>query len=111
MAKAVSVKFPLLRHVLRQFVFSCLLLLPGLAIASNACESSNNAISSEVVPKDPVKLKLDWKRAIDQDNSDDLWRLMPHVNVNGVNDKGKTAIMAAAKLGDHCLLEALLEKA
>jgi len=94
------------------FCIACLLLLPGLAFASSACESPKKTISSDSVSdsSDQAKLKLDWKRAIDQDNSDDLWRLMPHVDVSGVNEKGKTAIMAAAKLGDHCLLEALLDK-
>lgn len=75
---------------------------------TDGCESKEN--SSAVVTKDQASLALDWKRAIDQDKAEDLWRLMAHVDVLAVNDKGKTALMAAAKIGDHCLLEALLKK-
>lgn len=81
---------------------------PQAIADTDGCETKTN-LSVEIT-KDQAALALDWKRAIDQDKAEDLWRLMPHVDVLAVNDKGKTALMAAAKIGDRCLLEALLQQ-
>lgn len=51
-----------------------------------------------------------WRRAIDRDDAKVLWRMLPDTDVQATNEKGKTALMAAAKLGDVKLLEALLSR-
>ena len=65
--------------------------------------------------KEILNLQAEWKRAIDQDKATDLWRLLAEVDANRIdvkstNDKGKTALMAAVKVGDQCLLEELLRR-
>lgn len=55
-------------------------------------------------------LEQSWRRAIDRDDAKVLWRMLPDTDVQQTNDKGKTALMAAAKLGDKDLLEALLKR-
>ena len=57
-----------------------------------------------------VVAESEWRRAIDQDKVADIRRLLPKVDVNITNDKGKTALMAAVKVGDHCLLQELLRR-
>lgn len=52
----------------------------------------------------------EWKRAIDQDKVEDIQRLLSTVDINITNDKGKTALMVAVKVGDHCLLQELLQR-
>lgn len=76
--------------------------------ASVQCQTTNSSSTLKPISKDSSVLSIEWKRAIDQDNAEDLWRLLPHVDVKGVNEKGKTALMAAAKIGDRCLLESLV---
>lgn len=74
--------------------FACLiiaLLLLGTGLASETPEQS-------------------WRRAIDRDDAKVIWRMLPDTDVQATNDKGKTALMAAAKLGDKNLLEALLNR-
>jgi len=56
-----------------------------------------------------VSLELQWSRAIDRDDASAMWRLLPTVDATRGNEKGKTALMAAAKLGNTRLLEATLE--
>lgn len=51
-----------------------------------------------------------WKRAIDRDDAKIIWQMLPDSDPKITNDKGKTALMAAAKLGDQELLEALLQR-
>lgn len=48
-----------------------------------------------------------WRRAVDRDDGASLWRLLPTADVSVTNDKGKTALMSAARLGDDKLLAAL----
>lgn len=50
-----------------------------------------------------------WKRAIDRDDADVLWEMLSDADIKLTNDKGKTALMTAAKLGDQRLLGVLLE--
>ena len=58
----------------------------------------------------PVSDEVRWKRAIDRDDVQVLRQLLSQVDVKLSNDKGKTALMAAAKTGDLDLLESLLQK-
>lgn len=51
-----------------------------------------------------------WKRAIDRDDAKVIWQMLSDADVTLTNDKGKTALMAAAKLGDQELLQALLSR-
>jgi ankyrin repeat protein len=51
-----------------------------------------------------------WQRAIDRDDAQALWRLLPDADVKKINDKGKTALMSAARLGDQKLYDALKAK-
>lgn len=51
-----------------------------------------------------------WRRAIDRDDAKVLWQMLPDFDVRATNEKGKTALMAAAKLGDKSLLEALQKR-
>lgn len=60
--------------------------------------------------KQPVSDELRWKRAIDRDDIQVLRQLLSQVDVKLSNDKGKTALMAAAKSGDLDLLESLLQR-
>ena len=57
-----------------------------------------------------VSDEVRWKRAIDRDDVQVLRQLLSQVDVKLSNDKGKTALMAAAKTGDLDLLESLLQK-
>ena len=67
--------------------------------------NTNTALHAETT--DPA---LKWKRAIDRDDGEILWRLLPEADVNATNDKGKTALMSAAKIGDQRLLNVLVER-
>lgn len=51
-----------------------------------------------------------WQRAIDRDDAQALWRLLPRADITQTNEKGKTALMSAARLGDHKLYDALKSK-
>ena len=51
-----------------------------------------------------------WQRAIDRDDAQAIWRLMHDADVKETNEKGKTALMSAARLGDHRLYGALTAK-
>lgn len=70
-------------------------------------ESEPGEISAAPEAIDP---ELQWKRAIDRDDAKVLWEMLSDVNVAITNDKGKTALMAAVKLGDKKLVEKLLLK-
>lgn len=50
---------------------------------------------------------MTWTRAIDRDDASALRHLMPDHNVFDTNEKGKSALMSAARLGDLELLESL----
>lgn len=63
-----------------------------------------------VVFAETVSPKLQWSRAIDRDDSQTIRHLLPSVDVTKGNKKGKTALMAAAKLGDAELLEVMLQR-
>ncbi len=81
---------------------------PGLH-AEEACgplQQSQGSLSQAEL----VVAESEWKRAIDQDKAEDLARLLPVVDVQITNDKGKTALMAALKIGDQCLLQELLRR-
>ena len=62
------------------------------------------------LPKEVTDPALKWKRAIDRDDANILWQLLPEADVYATNDKGKTALMSAAKIGDQRLLEVLVER-
>ncbi len=68
--------------------------------------SSDNTLSEA----QRVVAESEWRRAIDQDKVEDIKRLLSKVDVNITNDKGKTALMAAVKVGDHCLFQELLQR-
>ncbi len=51
-----------------------------------------------------------WQRAIDRDDIQALWRLLPESDVLETNEKGKTALMSAVRLGDVKLYSVLKEK-
>lgn len=57
----------------------------------------------------PASDELQWKRAIDRDDTNTLRRLLNRVDVKLTNEKGKTALMASAKTGQLDLLETLLQ--
>lgn len=74
--------------------FACLifsLLFSGMCLAAETPEQS-------------------WRRAIDRDDASVLWEMLPGADASATNDKGKTALMAAAKLGDMSLVKALLKR-
>lgn len=79
------------------------------ALASDTCRSVQKS-ESALSEAQSRKLHVQWKRAVDQDKVSDLWDLMARVDVQTTNDKGKTALMAAVKVGDHCLLQELLQR-
>ena len=56
-----------------------------------------------------VSKEVLWKRAIDRDDTAAIRRLISEVDFRLPNDKGKTALMAAAKTGELDLLEMLLD--
>ncbi len=51
-----------------------------------------------------------WQRAIDRDDAAAIRRLMPNTDIADTNEKGKSALMSAARLGDLELLEALRDR-
>jgi len=55
-------------------------------------------------------LETQWRRAIDTDNIDTLRDLLPAVDIQATNEKGKNALMAAAKSVDMELYDKLLER-
>ncbi|OED37491.1 hypothetical protein AB833_23370 [Chromatiales bacterium (ex Bugula neritina AB1)] len=59
---------------------------------------------------DSVSPQLQWTRAIDRDDAPVLTALMPSIDIFTSNEKGKTALMAAAKLGDRAMLDNLLQR-
>lgn len=69
--------------------------------------SAAPAISVQPVESDPVQR---WKRAIDRDDAEIIWKMLPDSDVAITNDKGKTALMSAAKLGDRKLFDSLLSR-
>ena len=96
------------------FVSLCLCVAPLMGASADESVSRTDSINAQV-PLDsadekaqPVSPALKWKRAIDRDDGEALWRLLSQVDVLGSNDKGKNALMAAAKIGDKELLEALV---
>jgi len=98
---------------------SCIVLWAALFFfASIQAAGANEACESVVLEKPNVELSVaqvqkhqtDWKRAIDLDKAADLWRLINSVDVTATNDKGKTALMAALKIGDQCLVEELMQR-
>ena len=108
------------RNRVRTVFFLCVALTPGVwasaLIANTACESVESSTPSRILSQaETQKLQVEWKRAIDQDKGSELWRLLAEVDANRVdvkltNDKGKTALMAAVKIGDQCLLAELLQR-
>lgn len=81
--------------------------VPG---ANSVTMSSHAGAAGESATDEPVSDEVRWKRAIDRDDVQALRLLLKQVNVKLSNDKGKTALMAAAKTGDLDLLEILLQK-
>jgi ankyrin repeat protein len=53
--------------------------------------------------------QLLWRRAIDNDDASALRRLLDEAPLTTTNEKGKTALMTAAKLGDFALYRQLLD--
>lgn len=89
-------------------IFLLFVSLPATAVADTCAPvpESKAHISKSLA----LKYEVEWKRAIDQDKPQDLQRLLPVVDAKVTNDKGKTALMAAVKIGDHCLMTQLLER-
>ena len=87
------------------------------AEAASDTATQSNAINSVLNPVDtaamqsstPPAKELLWKRAIDRDDIKSLRSLLDKVDVKLTNDKGKTALMAAVKAGQHNLVKKLLE--
>lgn len=79
------------------------------AAISGTTDSRADA-TDETTTERPVSDEVRWKRAIDRDDGQALRQLLNQVDVKLSNDKGKTALMAAAKTGDLNLLELLLQK-
>ncbi len=86
----------------------CLLL--SVTVNSYASEQSCIPIPPTSPQSQTEQLETEWKRAIDQDKVADLKRLLPGVDVALTNNKGKTALMAAVKVGDNCLLQELMQR-
>ncbi len=61
----------------------------------------------QALAEDSQKL---WRRAIDQDDAQTLVRLLDDSLLTITNEKGKTALMAAAKLGDFALYRQLRDR-
>lgn len=84
----------------------------GSVSATDVQQSEQNTVSGATVnapdAEEPVSNEVLWKRAIDRDDTDAIRRLLSVVDVKLTNDKGKTALMAAAKTGELDLLETLL---
>jgi len=87
-----------------------LLLCCASASQAGSAPQCNSVPAQTSVSETAEKAALLWKRAVDQDNASELWRLLSAVDVELTNDKGKTALMAALKIGDQCLLEELLQR-
>jgi len=108
------------RELIRTSVFLCstvlLLVCSPVFGAATECEPVKPpAPDTNSSHAKTLKLQTEWKRAIDQDKASELWRLLAEVDagrvdVKSTNDKGKTALMAAVKIGDQCLLEELLRR-
>ncbi len=84
-----------------------------LCLSNTHAEAACNPIPqlSVALTQDEVLVaESEWKRAIDQDKAEDIRRLLSSVDVKITNDKGKTALMAAVKIGDQCLMEELLRR-
>jgi len=113
-----------MRYSLGKFFCACVFLCSTFLPVVSHPASIENTDCRRVEPSTPgivlseaqtLKLQTDWKRAIDQDKVVDLWRLLTDVDANRVdvkstNDKGKTALMTAVKIGDQCLLAELLRR-
>lgn len=86
-----------------------LALVSTISVADEACDPvpENDTTLNEA---QQLVADTEWKRAVDQDNAADIRRLLHKVDVDITNDKGKTALMAAVKVGDHCLLQELLQR-
>ncbi len=106
--------------LVRDFIFLSLavtlLVWAPATIADSRCAQVKSQAPAVILSEaETLKLRTEWKRAIDQDKATDLWRLLSEVDanridVNSTNDKGKTALMASVKVGDQCLLEELLRR-
>ncbi len=68
---------------------------------------SNGTDASMTAAIDPA---VQWKRAIDRDDAEVLWEMLSDIDVAITNDKGKSALMAAVKLGDKKLVDELILK-
>lgn len=79
----------------------------GVAAAS-ADEATSTVASGEATQ--PVSDIVLWKRAIDRDDTGTIQQLLGEVDVKLTNDKGKTALMAAAKTGQLDLLRQLQQQ-
>ena len=75
------------------------------AVRAGADEVATTVASVEA--SEPVTDTVLWKRAIDRDDTVTLRQLLGEVDVKLTNDKGKTALMAAAKTGELDLLQQL----
>jgi len=81
--------------------------------ANNKIITGLDAISAGAVESQadsPPSNEVLWKRAIDRDDIESIRRLLAHVDVKLANNKGKTALMAAVKTGQHELVEKLRQR-
>lgn len=91
------------------FLFLFSLLVCSVSSAQEACIPIPQ-IDVALTESQRLAAEIEWKRAIDQDKAEDIKRLLPGVNIRLTNEKGKTALMAAVKVGDQCLLQELLQR-
>lgn len=78
------------------------------AAAAGADAATSTVASAETT--EPVSDIVLWKRAIDRDDTGAIQQLLGEVDVKLTNDKGKTALMAAAKTGQLGLLQQLQQQ-
>lgn len=90
-----------------------IVMTPVLGIAAKVISAEEQTdyaqTENSIQPDEPISDEVRWKRAIDRDDTDMLRQLLSRVDVTLTNDKGKTALMAAAKTGQFDLLETLLQ--
>lgn len=111
-----------LREVLtgmaRTILFGFFACTATVAVAGNVASTNAHTTEHEVDSgaaantthaDKPVSKEVLWKRAIDRDDTNAIRHLLNEVDIKLPNDKGKTALMAAAKTGQLDLLETLLE--
>ena len=80
---------------------------PAVSAEGLKCPAVEVPRNTRMTPARRQQLQVKWRRAIDQDNLEDLWQLLAIVDAKDTNEKGKTALMAAVKVGDFCLLQEL----